>query len=66
MSGASPTFMWVSGSNTIYRVFYKNNLTDPAWLVAGPDIAATGATTIWTDTNNASTTQRFYVLMQVQ
>jgi hypothetical protein len=66
MSGAPPTFTWVSESNTNYRVFYKNSLTDPAWLVAGPDIAATGATTIWTDTNNANTTQRFYVLMQVQ
>jgi hypothetical protein len=66
MSGGSPTLTWVSGSNTTYRVFYKNNLTDPAWLVAGPDITATGVTTTWTDTNNEDTTQRFYVLMQVQ
>jgi hypothetical protein len=66
MSGGSPSFTWASGLNAAYRVFYKNNLTDPAWLVAGPDVAATGATTTWTDTNNANATQRFYVVTQVQ
>jgi hypothetical protein len=66
MSSGSPTFTWASGTNAIYRVFFKDNLTDPAWLVAGPDVTATGATTTWTDTNNANTTQRFYVLVQVQ
>jgi hypothetical protein len=65
MSGGCPIFTWASLPNTSYRVYFKNNLTDPTWLRAGSDIAATGATTIWTDTNNANTTQRFYVLMQV-
>jgi Glycosyl hydrolase family 9/Cellulase N-terminal ig-like domain len=66
MSGGSPVFTWASAANSVYCVFYKNNLTDPTWLPAGPNITATGATTTWTDTNNANTTQRFYVLMQVQ
>jgi hypothetical protein len=66
MNAGSPTFTWASGAGSIYRVFYKNNLTDPAWLVAGADITAVSATTTWTDTNNANITQRFYVLMQVQ
>jgi len=66
MSGGSPDFTWPSGPGAIYRVLYKDNLSDPSWLAAGLDITATGATTTWTDTNNANTTQRFYVVMQVQ
>ena len=66
MSGSSPAFAWSSEAAATYRVFYKNNLTDPAWLVAGPDVTAAGTTTSWVDTNNANTTQRFYVLIQVQ
>ena len=66
MTGGSPTFTWASSANTTYRILYKNSLTDPAWLVAGPDVTAIGATAAWTDTNNANAAQRFYVLMQVQ
>jgi hypothetical protein len=66
MSNGSPTLSWASGANSIYRVLYKNNLTDPAWLAASPDITATGTTTTWTDTNNANVEHRFYVLMQAQ
>ena len=66
MSGGRPTFTWSSAANAIYRVLYKNNLTDPVWLGASPDMTASASTTTWTDTNNANTTQRFYVLMQVQ
>jgi hypothetical protein len=66
MSGGSPTFTWASSSNAIYRVLYKNNLTDPVWLPAGSDITATGAASTWSDTNTANATQRFYVVMLVQ
>jgi len=65
MNNNSPTFTWASAANATYRVLYKNNLTDPAWLVAGPDVTATGATTTWSDLNNADANQRFYVLMQL-
>jgi hypothetical protein len=64
MSNGSPTFTWASAVNATYRVLYKNNLTNPAWLAASPNMTALAATTTWTDTNNANTTQRFYVLMQ--
>jgi hypothetical protein len=64
MIGGSPAFTWASGAGAIYRVFYKDNLNDPVWLAAGPDITAPGAATKWTDTNNANTAQRFYVLMR--
>jgi hypothetical protein len=66
MNNGSPTFTWASGANVMYRIFYKNSLTDPVWLATGPDITATGATTTWADTNTANTAQRFYVLMQIQ
>jgi hypothetical protein len=66
MSGGSPTFSWPGGTNAIYSVLYKNNLTDPVWLAAGSSIQATIPTTTWTDTNNAAATQRFYVVTQTQ
>ena len=66
MSNGSPSFAWASGANSIFRIFYKNSLTDPAWLVAGPDITAASTTTTWTDTHNASDPRRFYVLTRVQ
>jgi hypothetical protein len=66
MVAGSPTFSWPSASNATYRVFYKNNLNDPAWTVAGPDVPAAGAITTWADTSNPAATQRFYVLIQVQ
>ncbi len=66
MSGGMPSLTWAGGLNSVYRIYYKNNLNDPAWLVAGPDISGVNATTTWTDTNNAATTQRFYILTKVQ
>jgi hypothetical protein len=66
MNAGAPTFTWGSALNSTYRVYYKNNLTDPSWLAASPDISATGATTGWTDTGTSNATQRFYVLIQVQ
>jgi hypothetical protein len=66
MSGFAPSLSWISQPAAIYRVMYKNNLADPAWISAGPDITASGASTAWTDANTGSSTRRFYVLMQVQ
>jgi len=66
MTGGSPSFTWPSAINAVYNVYYKSALTDPTWLPAGTNIVASSATTSWTDTNNASATQRFYILMQVQ
>jgi hypothetical protein len=66
IASGAPAFNWASQANTTYRILYKNDLNAPAWIAAGPDITATGATASWTDTNTADTTQRFYVLIQVQ
>ena len=66
VNGSSPAFNWASQSTATYRVLYKNNLTDPAWLQAAPDLAATGSTMTWSDTNTLTGAQRFYVLIQVQ
>jgi hypothetical protein len=66
VNGSSPAFNWASQPTATYRVLYKNNLTDPAWLQAAPDLAATGSTMTWSDTNTLTGAQRFYVLIQVQ
>ena len=44
-----------------YRIEYKNQLTDPAWLTLGTDITATGSTTEIPDTGvTAAQPSRFY------
>jgi hypothetical protein len=67
ISNGSPTFAWSSAANGVYQVFYKNNLTDPAWLAAGPAFSAAGSSgASWADTNSANATQRFYIVTQLQ
>jgi hypothetical protein len=43
----------------VYRVFYKNNLSDPSWTQLGSDINGTGANVLTTDPSPPST-HRFY------
>jgi len=64
MTGTSPTFSWAAQSGGIYRVLYKNNLTDPSWTAAVPDLTASDTSIAWTDSTTA--TQRFYVVMRIQ
>jgi hypothetical protein len=67
MSNGSPYFTWSSSPSAAYQVFYKNHLTDPAWMPAGPAITPANATTAtWTDPSASNALQRFYVVMQVQ
>ncbi len=60
MMSIGPTFTWNSSSSATYRVIYKDNLTDPNWTVAGPDIAGAGGVSSWSDTSGAHS-QRFYL-----
>ena len=64
MAGTSPTFSWSAQSGGIYRVLYKNNLSDPTWTAAAPDITASDTSIAWTDPTTAA--QRFYVVTRVQ
>jgi hypothetical protein len=67
MNNGSPSFIWSSSANAAYQVFYKNNLTDPAWLAAGPPIPTTNTgTATWTDTAVNGAAQRFYIVTQRQ
>jgi hypothetical protein len=66
MNAFTPSLTWATTAGAVYQVMYKNNLTDPAWTAAGPQITGTGATTTWSDTAASNATQRFYVLVQIQ
>ena len=51
---------WESGSGSIYRVAFKNNLTEANWTDLSDDIVATAMPTSWTDTNAFQFPSRFY------
>ena len=55
-------FNWSSIAGKIYRVAYKNCLTDAAWTGLSGDITATGALCSWTDSTAATASKRFYVI----
>ena len=57
-------FNWSSVAGKMYRVAYKNNLTDPSWTYLS-DITATGTTCSWTDATAASASKRFYAVYAV-
>jgi alpha-D-xyloside xylohydrolase len=54
---------WPSQSGIIYRVQWKNSLTDPMWQSIVPDFTATGSMMNWTDDGSQTgglSLQRFY------
>jgi hypothetical protein len=61
-SGNSIQLSWNSATGKIYRVAYKNALTDSAWTDLGGAITATGASTSYSDANVRVRAQRFYVV----
>jgi hypothetical protein len=65
VTASTPSISWTTAAGVVYQVMYKNNLTDPAWIAAGPAINGTGATATWSDTNTTGA-QRFYVVTQAQ
>ncbi len=59
-SGSGATITWNSTSGTVYRVSYKNSLSDSTWTTGSPDITAINASTSWLDTGAINANQRFY------
>jgi hypothetical protein len=62
---AGPTLTWPTISNRIYRIAYKNTLTDQNWVPAGPDILANGPSGFWIDQSSNRPGQRFYTVAQL-
>jgi hypothetical protein len=65
VTGGAMQLNWPSVVNKIYRVAYKNNLTDTSWTDLSGSITATGTTCSWTDNTAASASKRFYVVYGV-
>jgi hypothetical protein len=65
VTASTPSLNWISAPGAVYQVMYKDNLTDPAWIVASPEIIGTGVAITWSDTN-ATGAQRFYLVTQAQ
>jgi len=59
-SGSGATITWNSSSGTVYRVSYKDSLSDSTWTTGSPDITAINASSSWLDTGAISANQRFY------
>jgi fibronectin-binding autotransporter adhesin len=54
------TLTWLSGSNYVYRLHYKTNLTDAAWLDVSGDVTATTNIASKTDSSLGNNSTRFY------
>ena len=62
ISGGVMQFNWTSLYGKIYRVAYKNSLTDAVWTELSGDIPGTGANCSWTDSTAATASKRFYII----
>ncbi len=62
----SVTLTWLSGSNYVYRLQYKANLTDATWLNVSGDVSATTNTATKTDGTLGNAAQRFYRVQLLQ
>jgi hypothetical protein len=65
VSGGSMQLNWPSIAGKIYRVAYKNDLTDATWTDLSGNITATVTTCSWRDSTAASASKRFYVVYMV-
>jgi hypothetical protein len=66
LSASGATLTWTSTPGSVYRVSYKNSLSDTSWIDASGNLPATGTTTSWVDATAIGKTQRFYQIAQVQ
>jgi hypothetical protein len=64
-TGNKATLTWLSTSGAVYRVGYKNSLSDTTWTMASGVITATGNTSSWIDTEASNRHQRYYVVIRV-
>jgi len=62
ISGGAVQFTWPSVAGKIYRVAYKNALTDANWTDFGVSLAATGTITSWAGATAITASQRFYIV----
>jgi uncharacterized repeat protein (TIGR02543 family) len=60
------TLTWLSGSNEVYRLQYKTNLTDANWINVTGDVPATSITASKTDSTLGNAAQRFYRVQLLQ
>jgi hypothetical protein len=59
------TLTWTASAGLVYRVQYKNNLSDSNWQTLGSDVTATSTTATKTDSFVGSASQRFYRILLV-
>lgn len=60
LSGATVTIIWQAVPSRTYRLQYKTNLTDPAWLDLPGDVTAGSLTATNTDLLHLEAQTRFY------
>jgi len=65
LTNGMATLSWSAVAGHTYRLQFKNNLTDPAWTDALPDVTANSATASASD-NVGLIANRFYRVMLVQ
>jgi subtilisin family serine protease len=61
VTNGAARLMWSAVSGVTYRVQYKTNLGDAAWLDLPPDVVASGATA--SKTNQPLVSRRFYRIL---
>lgn len=67
MAGPGMNLGWHGAPGAIYRVAYKNQLTDPAWTLSTNPITRNDSICYFTDYGcRTQSLQRFYLIMQVQ
>jgi len=57
--------IWASKPWSLFRVFYKTNLSDLSWTQASVDLVSINNTTSWTDTRVKQSAARFYKVLQI-
>ena len=57
---------WSSAAGGVYRVVFKEQLSDSTWHDLSPDIYADGAVTTWTDASAPSHRSRYYSVVMIQ
>jgi hypothetical protein len=62
LAGSTVTLQWPAAQGRTYRVQYKTNLTDAAWLNLPGDVSGGAGTATKSDTVDNETRQRFYRL----
>jgi YD repeat-containing protein len=65
VSGGDTLVEWQSVSGRMYRLQFKNTLTDATWQAVSGDVTATGATASKTDPTSPGQPRRLYRVMLV-